>query len=245
MRSNSSSRDVEQRLVAVRRAGVVDDDVEVAERGERRSDESRDVGILRHVGGAETRLPSSGDDFTRNALAARDVDVVDDDAGALGGIAFRDALAEPRSCAGDDRHFALESHGAPCRCRRRLRAIDVAEAGAGLADPMKRRERPHAQPPVARELRGERELAGAVALRRRSARGRRSTSPSGPDRRGRADARRSARGSTGRRARWTGSVISRYSGTGTSFLSIRWTRITSTPASSVRCFTFCTAASPR
>ena len=62
---------VEHRLVAVRRAGVVDDDVEIAEAGEREGDEPRHVGVLGHVAGAELGPPAGRDDLARDALAVR------------------------------------------------------------------------------------------------------------------------------------------------------------------------------
>ena len=104
---------VEHRLVAVRRAGVVDDDVEVAERRRARSGRARATSAsLRHVAGAEPRAAAGRDDLLRDALAARGVDVVDDDLRALVREALGDALAEARAGAGDDGDLVLQSHGA-------------------------------------------------------------------------------------------------------------------------------------
>ena len=51
MRSNSSSRDVQHRLVLVRVAGVVDHDVDAAEGLHRLADHGVDLGSLGHVDG--------------------------------------------------------------------------------------------------------------------------------------------------------------------------------------------------
>ena len=111
--------------------------------------------------------------------------------------------------------------------------------------PINAGKRPHAEPPVPHELRSERELRRAAAPRRRSARGRHRTCRCGPRSSSSSACARARSRSVASTRRCTGSVISMYSGIGTSFFSIRWTRITSTPASSVRCLTFCTAASPK
>jgi hypothetical protein len=100
-------RHVQHRLVAVRGAGVVHDDVEVAVFVERIADEPRHIGVARDVARTGPGTSAGGDDFVRHALRARGIDVVDDDRGALLRETLRDALAESRAATGDDGDAAV------------------------------------------------------------------------------------------------------------------------------------------
>ena len=97
---------VEQRLVAVRRARVVDDDVEVAIGVERAAHEGFDVGVARDVTRTERRGTAGRGDSERHALRTRRVDVVDDDLRTLLREALRDAGAEAGPGAGHDGDLA-------------------------------------------------------------------------------------------------------------------------------------------
>src|SRR6266540_4021062 len=77
---------------------------------EREGDQMRDVGVLRHVAGAELGVPAALDDLVSDALAALGVDVVDNDLRAFLREALRDAFSEPRAGPRHDGDLAAESH---------------------------------------------------------------------------------------------------------------------------------------
>ena len=72
-------RDVEHRLIPMRDAGVVHDDVEVAETVQLAVDERLDIAVASYIAGRKQGLPAGSADFEHNPFAARHVDVVDDD----------------------------------------------------------------------------------------------------------------------------------------------------------------------
>ena len=103
---------VEHRLVAVRGAGVVDDDVEVAvfvEREARRAPRRRrrcDTSPAQ-----DARAAAGGDDLAApRAAPLAALMSLTTTRGALLREALRDALAESRTAAGDDRDLVAESH---------------------------------------------------------------------------------------------------------------------------------------
>jgi hypothetical protein len=109
---------VEHRLIPVRRAGVVDDDVEVAEPVERAADERGHVAVAAHIAGAEERATAGGADVPRHARPGHGVDLVDDDRRALLREALRDALAKARTRTGDDRYLVRKSHSSALNASR-------------------------------------------------------------------------------------------------------------------------------
>jgi hypothetical protein len=92
--------------VAVGVAGIVDHHVDAAEGVHCRPDHLVDLGALRHVDAHGDRRLADGVGY---ALRALDVQVGDHDLGALLGETFRDALAEARRRAGDDRDLVFET----------------------------------------------------------------------------------------------------------------------------------------
>ena len=74
---------VEHRLVAMRRTGIVDDDVEIAVCGERRGTMRATSASFATSPAQNLACPPAFTYLARDALAVRDVDVVDDDASRL------------------------------------------------------------------------------------------------------------------------------------------------------------------
>ncbi len=103
-------RHVEHRLVAVSRAGIVDNDVQAAALGERELHEAGDVGVARHVAGTGQRVSAAPGDLACDRLRTGLVHVVDDDARALFREAARDPGAESGGRAGHDRNPAFKPH---------------------------------------------------------------------------------------------------------------------------------------
>ena len=98
-------------------AGVVDEDVEVAELGDRRVDEALGTLPARHVVGVGDRMASQrtdlGSDLLGGSLIAalavvRPAEVVDDHLGALLGEQQRVLPTDPASGTGDDRDSSVE-----------------------------------------------------------------------------------------------------------------------------------------
>ena len=88
-------------------AGIVHDDMAVAERVDRRLDDAiAEVG-LGDVAVAGHRLAAHLDDLGDGLLRRRIVDIVDHDAGAVAHQTQRDFLADAASRTGDDRHLAI------------------------------------------------------------------------------------------------------------------------------------------
>src|SRR5690606_23586763 len=89
--------DLEQRLVPVRYARVVDHDVEPSVELVGGREQVPDVRAPAHVAMREVRLATCFEDGAGHPLAAVPVDVVDQHPRALGGEAGGDTLAEARS----------------------------------------------------------------------------------------------------------------------------------------------------
>ena len=93
-------------------AGVVHDDVDAAERGERRLRHGRPVGGDRDVGADRLGRAAALADGRCDPLGTGGVDVVHHHARALLGQPHGDALTEPGPGTGDDRYFVFEPHRA-------------------------------------------------------------------------------------------------------------------------------------
>ena len=147
-------------------AGVVDQDVELAEGVDGLVDEVLGPLPRADVGGvdgavAAARLDELDDLFGRVLVAAFALeggpDVVDDDLGALGGQQQGLLASDASSCAGDDGHLAVEhSHGVllylvPAAVARVFGRCRTARARKALAARGPRRNRPAVHPDVATE----------------------------------------------------------------------------------------------
>ena len=99
-----------ERLASQRETGVVDEDVELAKLGERRSDERLaavgvgDIELERDLGAEPVHPPRSACDAHAGICQRR-----------------RDRRADAAGRTGDDRRFSLEPHGTSVRNRRCLR----------------------------------------------------------------------------------------------------------------------------
>src|SRR5262249_55957235 len=122
---------LEERLVAMRPAGVVYDDVDAAERGERRADDRGPVGRDRDVGLDELRDATALADLGGNTLGAGDMDVVHDHLGAFLREALGGALAKAAAGASDDRYLVLQAHDHPSRFARDYPARSLHRSNGG------------------------------------------------------------------------------------------------------------------
>src|SRR6185503_8585242 len=114
---------VQDRLVAMRRTGVVDHDVELAVSVERGLDQSAPVCILRDIRLHELGLTTGAADLSCDPLAAVDVDIVDDDPRTFLCETLGDTFTEPRATAGNDRDFVFQSHLPPPRAPPRFKKM--------------------------------------------------------------------------------------------------------------------------
>ena len=92
----------------VRDAGVVDEDVELAERLLHVGEHPLHCRRVGDVGGHGERLHTL--QLLRRLLGGLEHEIVDDDVRALGSEAERDRAADAATCAGDERDLVLESH---------------------------------------------------------------------------------------------------------------------------------------
>ncbi len=99
--------DLHQRLVAMRGPGVVDHDVDPAERLDRALCGALDVLALRDVGGQRDRAPTEA---PGRSLGDVGLEVEARHARALAGEDLRDAVAEPLPCARHERGLSFQSH---------------------------------------------------------------------------------------------------------------------------------------
>jgi len=99
-------RQVEE-IGAMDDAGIVDQNVEIAERAAGFGDHVLGVAGVADVGGHETGLLAQR---ARRGLAGGGVDVGDGDAGTLGDVAAGDCEPDAVRGAGDDRDLVLEPH---------------------------------------------------------------------------------------------------------------------------------------
>ena len=97
--------DVEHRLVAMRGARVVDDDVGRAEGVDAGLDRGEDVRTFCDIAPHRPRRRAQ---LGRQLLRFRLLDIRDQDARAFGDKKSRNALAESAGAAGDDRDLAFE-----------------------------------------------------------------------------------------------------------------------------------------
>ena len=98
-------------------AGVVDEDVEIAERLDRAVDQALRTLPVGDVVAVDDRFAADGFDLVDNLLRRRDVgagavvgaaEVVDDDAGAFAGEEQRMLSSDSTACAGDDCNSAVK-----------------------------------------------------------------------------------------------------------------------------------------
>src|SRR5262249_10547767 len=106
--------DAEQRLVAVRDAGIVDDDIEATKGFGRRAHHRIYIGLLRHVAGDRDHAATEAGGELAHALA---VDVGRNDARALQYETLGDGAPEPRRGPRHDRDLVLELHDAALKDR--------------------------------------------------------------------------------------------------------------------------------
>jgi hypothetical protein len=99
-------------------AGVIDQNVEMAERRDGLLDEVRDCAALADVGRDEPAVSAERIGF---GFASGSVNVGDDDPGALGDIAPRDREADAVRAAGNDRNPVRKSRSLCWSCIARRR----------------------------------------------------------------------------------------------------------------------------
>ncbi|MCY1233163.1 hypothetical protein D9M72_456940 [compost metagenome] len=99
----------------MRGAGVVDDDMHVAEGGQRGLAHGLGIVAARDVGAHRARLAAGLADRRGNALGGVFAQVGHQHAGALAREGVGDAFAEAGTAAGDDRYLVGQSHRlSPC-----------------------------------------------------------------------------------------------------------------------------------
>jgi hypothetical protein len=131
-------RDVQHRLVLVRRPGIVDDDMQAAVRRQRELDQVLHVSIPGNVAAAELRVATGLDDSLYRVLAILGVQVVDDDPGALCGKALGNATSEAGACTGHDGDLVLQAHRAflyPCLITTVLSVVNPCSASNPFSRP--------------------------------------------------------------------------------------------------------------
>src|SRR6185295_10812089 len=99
---------------------------------ERATNHRGDIGVVRDVAGAQTRVAARGKDVANDPLAASRVDVVDDDLCALGRETRRNPLAKTRRRARYHRYLVREAHRWSVASQRG-RVGDVAKTDARLS----------------------------------------------------------------------------------------------------------------